>query len=161
MSTLTPEQPAKADVVDPRTLITPELFGRLTARIEADHYLPAEQAAAIMEQALGFLYTCARNPGVPLTPSPQVDLGWHTFLMYTREYAGFCEKVAPGWFIHHQPDEPETPEHGAAVARLGQTVDAMRAAGVNVLPDLWLLPAECSQCHQGCYDDPRPNGGDR
>ncbi|WP_157251022.1 glycine-rich domain-containing protein [Nonomuraea typhae] len=161
MTTLTPDQPRQAGVVEPRTLISDELFGRLTARIEADHYLPAEQAEAIMEQALGFLYTCARNPGVALTPSPQVDLGWHAFLTYTREYAAFCEKVA-GWFIHHQPDEPGTASRDTGTARLGQTMTAMRAAGVTLQPELWLLPAECSQCYAGCTDDPSPiEGADR
>ncbi|GAA0916399.1 hypothetical protein [Nonomuraea longicatena] len=115
MISLTPTQ-SDAGVVDPRTLIAPELFARMASRIVADRDLPSQDAEAVLEQALGFLYACARNPGAALTPSPQVDIGWHTFLTYTREYERFCSKVA-GRFIHHRPDEPGTGDRSAA--RLG------------------------------------------
>ncbi|MEG9884477.1 MAG: hypothetical protein V6Z86_07655 [Hyphomicrobiales bacterium] len=32
-----------------------------------------------------------------------IDKLWHTFVIFTREYAGFCDKVA-GRFIHHVPE---------------------------------------------------------
>lgn len=54
-----------------------------------------------MDQALAFLIACANTPR-PLAPSAEVDLGWHTFLLYTNEYADFCERIA-GRFIHHRP----------------------------------------------------------
>ncbi len=33
----------------------------------------------------------------------KIDLIWHLFLLYTREYQDFCQEYF-GEFIHHQPD---------------------------------------------------------
>lgn len=43
--------------------------------------------------------------------SKDVDNLWHSFLLFTREYAAFCHDHA-GFFIHHVPeiDEQLTPE---------------------------------------------------
>jgi hypothetical protein len=157
MTTETTNRPA-GDVIEPRNLINSNLFEQLTTRIADEHQIPAARAEQIMEQALGFLYACALNPGQALSPSPQVDIGWHTFILHTRAYAEFCETIA-GRFIHHLPDAPGQRDKAASVARLGHTMQAMRQAGVPVEPDLWLLPADCSQCYQGCVDDPASIGG--
>jgi len=37
-------------------------------------------------------------------PSQVVDVAWHEFILFTREYANFCSK-AFGRFIHHTPAE--------------------------------------------------------
>lgn len=147
------------DIADPRSLITPGLFSRLTERVARDHDI--ETAERIMSQTLAFLATCARNPGAGLAPCATVDIGWHTFLMYTRDYAEFCDRVA-GRFIHHRPDDADgrgedDHDHGKAgseAERIGATVAAMREAGMPVDADLWIPGARCSQCHQGCADDP-------
>ncbi|NUW30845.1 hypothetical protein HTZ77_05355 [Nonomuraea sp. SMC257] len=146
----------QADVIDPKTLIPPDLYGRLVARIVGEHDLPPEQAERIMSQALAFLAACAFNPSLSLAPSRAVDIGWHTFLLYTREYAAFCEQVA-GRFLHHVPDDERELGHDSAdaVQRLGVTVEAMRASDLPVEADLWLADGKCSQCYAGCASDPR------
>jgi len=152
--TVTAERPTG---VDPRALITPDLFDRLVARITDDHPEHAEHAADIMSQALAFLTACGSNPGAGLSPSKLVDVGWHVFLAYTREYAAFCDLVADR-FIHHMPTD--TPDTAIAdpVAAVGATVAAMRAAGLPVIPELWIAGSECSQCYAGCADDPKTEG---
>ena len=112
-------------------------------------------AERIITQTLGFLRACALKPGASLSPSEAVDIGSHTFILYTREYAEFCQRVA-GRFIHHRPTDDE--EGGAAPRQseaIGATVAAMRTAGISVDPDLWIPAAKCSQCYAGCADDPR------
>ncbi|WP_433363928.1 glycine-rich domain-containing protein [Streptosporangium sp. CA-115845] len=141
----------------PRTLITPDLFDRLTARIAVDHPEHAHQADVIMEQALAFLATCAANPGAGLGPSDTVDIGWHTFILYTREYAEFCQRAA-GRFIHHAPDD--NPDDSGTGTGLAATIEAMEAAGYRVDPMVWPTAAECSsgkcnQCYAGCSDSPK------
>jgi hypothetical protein len=147
----------------PRALISPALFDRLTARIRVDHPEHAHQADVIMEQALAFLAACAANPGADLGPSEQVDVGWHTFILYTHEYAAFCWKVA-GRFIHHTPDD-EPGESGTS-SSLAATMAAMEAAGYRVDPVVWPTSAECNsgggkcnQCYAGCSDSPKKDVG--
>jgi hypothetical protein len=40
--------------------------------------------------------------------SPQVDEVWHSFILFTREYAAFCQE-AFGQFIHHVPRTSRSP----------------------------------------------------
>ncbi|WP_344747139.1 hypothetical protein [Streptosporangium vulgare] len=144
----------------PRTLISPALFVRLTARIAVDHPEHAHQADIIMEQALAFLATCAANPGAGLGPSDTVDIGWHTFILYTPEYAEFCQRIA-GRFIHHNPDD--NPADSGTGNSLADTIKAMEAAGYRVDPVVWPTSADCSsggggkcnQCYAGCTDSPK------
>lgn len=148
----------QADVIDPKTLISADLYGKLVERIASEHNLTEPHADRIMGQTLAFLYACAKNPGAGLSPSPQVDIGWHAFLMHTRAYGDFCQTIA-GRFIHHTPDEPGSVTADGHAQRMGATIDAIRALGLPVDAELWVAPANCSQCHQGCYDDPAPLGG--
>ncbi|GAB2775917.1 glycine-rich domain-containing protein [Amycolatopsis magusensis] len=145
-----------------RKLISTPLFDRLAGRIVAEEQLTRELAERIVEQALAFLAVCARNTGAPLAPSELVDIGWHTFILHTRDYADFCDRIA-GRFLHHVPTEDGDPaETGAAAhATLSRTVAAIERAGYAVDPALW--PAvngkcnvNCSQCKNGCSDDPPP-----
>jgi hypothetical protein len=135
-----------------RELLTPSLFGKLTSRVMADDDLDRDAAERIVEQTLAFLVTCARCPDVRLSPSEAVDAGWHAFILHTRDYAEFCDRVA-GRFIHHRPNDPG--ETAAERQAIGITIAAMRGAGLRVDTGLWVPRAECSQCYQGCADDPR------
>ncbi|MEU7986011.1 hypothetical protein AB0B56_14195 [Streptosporangium canum] len=151
--TITADRPT---LTAPRTLISPELFDRLTARIRIDHPEHAHQAEQIMTEALALLGACAVNPGAGLGPSDLVDIGWHTFLMYTEDYARFCQDVA-GRFIHHAPDDD--PAAAGAGASLSVTIAAMTLAGYPVNEAMWPTAADCSsqkcsQCHAGCTDSP-------
>jgi hypothetical protein len=141
----------------PRDLISPRMHARLTRRITADH--PGTDPAVagrIVDQALAFLQACALNPGAGLAPSDEVDKGWHAFILFTADYAEFCQRIA-GRFIHHLPVEPGVAADGGAA--LHATVAAMRAAGLAVDEDLWPTAADCEskchQCHGGCYDSPK------
>ncbi|MGV9302639.1 hypothetical protein ACWENQ_07095 [Nonomuraea sp. NPDC004354] len=40
-------------------------------------------------------------------------------------------------------------------ADIGATVEAIRAAGLEVDAELWIPASECSQCYAGCVDDPK------
>jgi hypothetical protein len=138
------------------SLVSDDLFSRLVARIVKDEKADRELAERIMDQALVFLAACVQNSGAPLAPSELVDIGWHTFILHTRAYAAFCERVAGG-FIHHVPtdDTNATTEVPSEVRR--RTVDAIHAAGYRVDLELWVPPgADCNGCHTGCHHDPPP-----
>lgn len=53
-----------------------------------------------------FLVVCALNDsGKPIGMAGPVDKLWHTFVLFTRQYAAFCQQVA-GRFLHHVPAVP-------------------------------------------------------
>ncbi|QIZ35547.1 hypothetical protein [Saccharopolyspora sp. ASAGF58] len=137
-----------------RTLIDSTLFDRLTARIANEHQAPIDYAERIMDQALAFLAVSADHLGEPLAPTPAVDIGWHAFILYTREYAEFCNLVA-GRFIHHVPnDAPNAlPGRGTPVEARARTVKAIQRAGFLVDGELWTdVAAKCSpgDAEDGC-----------
>jgi hypothetical protein len=134
-----------------RSLVSQELFERLAGRVAADEEVEPGLAERIVDQALAFLGACAIYHDVPLSPSRAVDPGWHAFVLHTRDYREFCHRFA-GRFIDHVPTTEASP--GAVVDR---TVDAIRAAGYQVDENLWASEqAACTQCHNGCHDDPPP-----
>lgn len=137
-----------------RSLVDPKLFDRMAARIAIEYGMDRPLAERVMDQALAFLFACA-TATTALKPSKLVDVGWHTFVLYTQEYAEFCDRVA-GRFIHHIPDDGD----GAPEARSAdpwQTTAAIVAAGYVVDAPMWEREGNCSQCHNGCSDDPPPD----
>jgi hypothetical protein len=119
---------------DYRQLATPELFDRLVGRIIKDEDVEQDLAERIMESALGFLWLSATRPGMTLSPSPLVDIGWHKFILYTRGYGEFCERVA-GRFIHHEPnDNPNARQRPGGIKR---TIAAFDEAGLPLDDMIW------------------------
>lgn len=145
-----------------RSLVPDELFDRLARRIVAEEKFNRELADRIVDQALAFLSACASNTGAPLAPSELVDIGWHTFILHTHDYAAFCERVA-GRFLHHVPtgDDDSAVRYEAARETLTRTVAVIEAAGFVIDADLWPAVSgkcnvNCSPCKNGCTDDPPP-----
>lgn len=130
-----------------RTLISILLWERLVARIQKEQNIAREKAERIMDSALGFLHLCAKNPGKRFSPSPLVDVGWHTFLMYTQDYAKFCMQQA-GRFIHHEPnDNPAVVmTSGGACA----TIAFMNAGGISFDAEMWKHASSGSDCTVDC-----------
>jgi hypothetical protein len=52
-----------------------------------------------------------------------VDEMWHTFLLFTEEYAAYCDRVF-GRFLHHHPTTPA--DHERAREELRSNPDAVR-----------------------------------
>jgi hypothetical protein len=124
-----------------RSLVDDELLDRLVTFLVNEEQMTRCHAILIMDQALAFLGTLAQYVGAPLSPSKKVDPGWHAFVLHTREYDDWCQRVA-GRFIHHNPfKDTIAPRDGVAVAR---TVEAMAAAGYAIDPDLWNVTANCN-----------------
>ncbi|WP_414943115.1 glycine-rich domain-containing protein [Amycolatopsis sp. cmx-11-32] len=124
-------------------LVSEDLFNRLVSRIQEEHSIDYGQAAAIMDQALAFLGTCAVTTE-RLSPSAQVDIGWHTFILYTRHYREFCDRAA-GRFIDHEPNDSDENKGGRGASVV--TTDAIRKAGYAVDLDLWTAPS--AKCNDG------------
>ncbi len=144
-----PVMQEKRAVLPYKPLVSGKLWNRLVGRIQKDHpEIKKNEAEAIMDAALGFLKLCANHPENRFAPSEKVDIGWHTFLMYTREYHEFCRDLG-GNYIHHVPnDDPRVPQERGA---LGKTVRFMRTNGVTFSPRLWFGNADCTvDCRDDC-----------
>jgi hypothetical protein len=162
--TSTETRPASSSVLRRgRDLIEPDLFERLTARVAYDQQLDLPLAAQICDQAIAFLQACADNPHRRLVPSATVDIGWHAFILYTHEYAEFCNRVA-GCYIHHVPTDGTESGAGADIA---DSLAAIEASGLAVDRALWPRCDQncnrcrkcqkcknCHQCHGGCHNSP-------
>lgn len=146
MSSLTSER------ISGRMLIPEILFDTLTDHIVKHERIERPTAERIMADSLAFLKACADHPRAALSPSKAVDIGWHTFILHTREYAEFCQRVA-GRFIQHRPTGPGETERPETLER---TVAAMKASGMMVHHTLWadIETTDCTQCHAGCTDGP-------
>jgi hypothetical protein len=131
---------------DPRSLISTELFEKLALRVEDEHDVHPSGAEKIVTQALAFLQACAENPGMHLAPPLEVDWGWHMFILHTKEYAAFCDRVA-GRFIHHEPADG-LQDGGEAIQR---TAALMRRAGLPVDKDMW--SPRGTGCTNTCHND--------
>jgi hypothetical protein len=75
----------------------PRLLNRLVEKVGME---PAS-AHEMFEDTKRFLYLCA-VVDEPLAPTEQIDEVWHNFILYTRDYATFCQSHF-GFMIHHVP----------------------------------------------------------
>jgi len=82
-------------------------------RYAKEHGATPQEAAELFRETLKWLYLCGRAADAPDAPAlavhpeiEKIDWMWHTFLLFTRDYAEFCERYL-GTFIHHQPNDEE------------------------------------------------------
>jgi hypothetical protein len=81
-------------------------------RFSSDHSISVADAEEIFLETKRWLWLCASQMAaapngigerIPLLSEARVlDLMWHTFLIFTTDYAAFCEKYF-GFFVHHHP----------------------------------------------------------
>lgn len=143
-----------------KELIDQQLWERLIARIIKDEDLDRETAERILDQTLALLQLSAAEPGRQYSPSPMVDIGWHTFILYTRHYAAFCNTIAGG-FIHHEPSDDPTLNYTNGGRRAGPraTARALERNGIAVDHEMWSATAtDCTASDgdgdQGCRTGP-------
>ena len=128
-------------------------------RIAREHQMDMAQAESIFRDTLRFLYLAGATDAKHIAPTKNIDIGWHAFLMYTRDYAQFCEANF-GKFIHHAPrrrgDAPAT------VNSLAITFELARRVFGPGLSDNWaydIRSADCQPCVSKCSPD-TGGGGD-
>jgi hypothetical protein len=87
---------------------------QVIARCQKDHNYTDEDMIILEQELKRYLaLSIATKRGDLGTGmySSDVDNLWHSFILFTKEYAGFCDKYI-GFFIHHMPeiDEVRSPE---------------------------------------------------
>jgi hypothetical protein len=82
-----------------------------------EHAATQQEAEEVFRETLKWLYLCHRavtgpDEGTPVAITPElekIDWMWHTFLLFTLDYAEFCYGRL-GVFIHHIPEEEDAEE---------------------------------------------------
>jgi hypothetical protein len=77
----------------------------LIARMQNKLGIGHAEALALFDDTKRFLYLCG-TVAPPLAPPERIDECWHHFILFTQDYASFCERYF-GRFIHHLPKSPE------------------------------------------------------
>lgn len=77
-------------------------------RLQKEGVIPAEMIDEAMHEWRKFMTTILYADGPVGMISPIVDEVWHAFILFTKDYAVFCEDVF-GRFIHHAPNWPGAP----------------------------------------------------
>lgn len=86
-----------------KELIAPDLWRRMTHRLVKLNGYTQEKAEETMELTLSYLIRTGAKPGPGNPPSRQEDMGWHNFLMFTRDYIEFCRTHCNGRILCHNP----------------------------------------------------------
>lgn len=132
-------------------LLDEVFWERLISRITSNHPdIERDLAEMILNETLAFLQLAAVAKGC-YSPSPKVDIGWHEFMLYTKEYAAFCQEHA-GEFIHHEPFDIPGVDYGDLLQAPLVTLAAMERHGIAVdFPELWTVgAADCCQASKWC-----------
>ena len=118
---------------------------RIISRLMSEFSFTRDLAAATLTETLVYLQAVSMS-SQPLAPSKLVDSGWHTFLLYTREYTDYCN-LNFGQYIHHCPNE------NADVAELpiSRTVGFFESHGLAYNPALWNSNVLGADCDGGGY----------
>ena len=87
--------------------------------------LSRNEAEELKSDMLRFLYLCGTDvKSRTFAPPELIDEAWHNFILFTREYGGFCKRYFGG-FIHHAPN---TSEKEARKGTLQKTLEQARVS---------------------------------
>jgi hypothetical protein len=78
-------------------------FGKVVQTFCRDNKVTRECAQDVLLELKRWLTLCVLHPENAYATGGQVDAMWHTFILFTKDYARFCQDIA-GAFIHHCPE---------------------------------------------------------
>ncbi len=117
----------------------------LIRRVKAQHdYLSDADMKKVVQATRDYFYICNQAQGrMVAMPSEIVDVFWHEFLLFTREYQDFCKKGI-GRFLHHTPTEvmksPTSAQEGIKRAwRLACAKEGINPKNPAKLPLLFVI----------------------
>ena len=105
-------------------------------RIAHDNGVSNNEAKAIFQDTLRFLVLCGAWSGA-LRPTARIDIGWHAFLIFTREYRQYCQEHF-GHFIDHVPTPKLTvTDNSSRKESAHNTLAGARALFASDIADAW------------------------
>lgn len=130
-------------------ILDQQTWERLSRRIGRERGFSPRQCDEIVDGTVSFLKMCGDYPNRTFSPSPLVDIGWHEFLMYTREYQRFCEQIA-GRFIHHSPTDLGDGATSKPTAK--ETLEFMVSHSIPFYMDQWRFDGAMN-CNNHCENN--------
>ena len=93
-------------------------------------------AMRVVQEYMRFCFLAA-EAGHTVTPSTDVDIVWHTHLLYTRDYEEFCDKVLQ-YKLHHGPTKGGKQENDKFEDLYERTLESYRRIFREEPPkDIW------------------------
>lgn len=80
-------------------------FSRISTKYQQVHETSEKEAVEVLEELKKWFTLCAVNPGRKYHIGSRIDDMWHVFILFTKDYAEFCEQRI-GFFLHHEPSVP-------------------------------------------------------
>lgn len=124
-------------------------------RYAKDADVPIEVAREYEQELKRYLALCALDQTACYDMYGPVDKLWHTFLMFTQQYAAFCQSVA-GRFLHHVPSTETDKRNGKNRERYRRFLETYREEfreepPAHIWPRLWQNPPTDQQAD--CYTE--------
>lgn len=74
----------------------------LEERLRRDGLIADSEIGTAIDRFKDFIFLNAIGYSKLNMPIKEIDIVWHTFLLFTSEYADFCDRYV-GRFVHHVP----------------------------------------------------------
>lgn len=98
----------------------------------------------LIEEVVKFL-TLVGKYNVRLSPSYNVDMAWHEFILFTKKYEEFCN-LNFGRFIHHTPEDNKVANNKTYLKTIQLYIKHFGKPDPDVWGDIALTEWEDSQC---------------
>lgn len=133
-------------------------FAQVKEKLLLEGEIPPDAIDEAISEFRKYLLLVALGHKSVAMVSREVDTVWHTFILFTKDYAQFS-KEAFGFFLHHQPSIPSQPIDPSSRQRF---VDAYHQE-FGDLPKIWAAGLESDPkgdgcCGEDCAPDPPCSG---
>ncbi|MDV5147167.1 hypothetical protein R1T08_24070 [Streptomyces sp. SBC-4] len=95
--------------------------------------MDASMASRIVVEAIKFVHAASLFPMARISPTREVDEGWHALILHTLPYDSFCGRL--GRKVHHYPEGPDAARHDPDV--ITRTIALIEQAGYTPDAELW------------------------
>ena len=121
---------------------------QLIRKLQDKEGFAEEEAKDLFQDTLRFLYICGTGNGGHV-PSARIDLAWHYFVLFTKDYRNFCNRFF-GRFIDHQPGH-QAETKAQTLQEIKNTLAQARSVfGEGLSPNWSYAAADCEEPSPEC-----------